>query len=148
MFEKLSQQWFVDSLLKVEANNLNYIKTHQAEMRSVCYKSLTETVQASGSARGSRGRGNRGRGFTFTSHSTSNMNNLNQEPPVGRPVVLPSTFQGSPRNMTERCRDAMAMFAALGAPDLFITFTCNPKWKEISENLLPHEKAHDRPDLT
>ena len=27
--------------------------------------------------------------------------------------------------------DAMAIVSALGKPDLFITFTCNPKWPEI-----------------
>ena len=27
--------------------------------------------------------------------------------------------------------DSMAIVSALGKPDLFITFTCNPKWPEI-----------------
>jgi hypothetical protein len=30
---------------------------------------------------------------------------------------------------------------------LFITFTCNPKWKEITEQLLPGQQAFNRPDL-
>jgi hypothetical protein len=34
-----------------------------------------------------------------------------------------------------------------GPPDLFITFTCNPKWPEISEALLQYQYANDRPDI-
>jgi len=34
-----------------------------------------------------------------------------------------------------------------GKPDLFITFTCNPKWREITDNLYPGQSATDRPDL-
>ena len=65
----------------------------------------------------------------------------------GRPVILPSSFEGSPRNMRERCADAMSIFAKYGPPDLFVTFTANPKWIEIIDNLLPGEQTCDRPDL-
>ena len=34
-----------------------------------------------------------------------------------------------------------------GKPDLFITKTCNPMWKEIQDELLDGQKAEDRPDL-
>ena len=34
-----------------------------------------------------------------------------------------------------------------GHPDLFITFTCNPKWNEIEKELLRGQTATDRPDL-
>ncbi len=32
-------------------------------------------------------------------------------------------------------------------PDLFITMTCNPQWREIQQNLLPGQDATNRPDL-
>ena len=32
-------------------------------------------------------------------------------------------------------------------PDLFITFTANPKWPEIVNELQPGELPHNRPDL-
>ena len=32
-------------------------------------------------------------------------------------------------------------------PDFFITFTCNPRWVEISRELREHETVQDRPDL-
>nr|GEU55000.1 hypothetical protein [Tanacetum cinerariifolium] len=41
--------------------------------------------------------------------------------------------------------DAMALCRTYGNPGLFITFTSNPKWPEISEMLayIPEQKAHD-----
>lgn len=33
-------------------------------------------------------------------------------------------------------------------PDLFITFTCNPKWQEILDELFEGQTLHDRHDLT
>src|SRR5688572_25525348 len=42
----------------------------------------------------------------------------------------------------------MAIVRYYGKPDLFITFTCNPKWSEIIKELLPHQTAANRPDLT
>ncbi|GBN55570.1 hypothetical protein AVEN_94499-1 [Araneus ventricosus] len=41
----------------------------------------------------------------------------------------------------------MQISSRYGAPDLFITFTANPKWPEITENLRPSEHTTDRPDL-
>ena len=66
---------------------------------------------------------------------------------VGHRVILPSYFPGSPRQMSERYHDAMAIVQYFHKPDLFITMTCNPKWPEIQENLKPGQDATDRPDL-
>jgi len=49
--------------------------------------------------------------------------------------------------MLQNYQDAMAIVAKFGKPDLFITMTCNPKWREIEENLLPGQQASDRPDI-
>ncbi|GBM09383.1 Retrovirus-related Pol polyprotein from transposon 412 [Araneus ventricosus] len=83
----LTQQWIVDSYLQVEANHLNFIRTHQQQLQTELYQGLAD-------------------------RNSSN---------------LPSSFEGSPRNMRERCADAISIFAKYGAPDLFITFTANPK---------------------
>lgn len=66
---------------------------------------------------------------------------------AGVPVILPSSFEGSPRNMKERLQDAMSIFGKYGPPDLFITFTANPNWHEIKTNLRSFEQACHRPDL-
>ncbi|XP_065321170.1 uncharacterized protein LOC135928643 [Gordionus sp. m RMFG-2023] len=73
--------------------------------------------------------------------------NDNTNLPLGRAVILPSSFQGSDRNMRERYHDAMAIVSKFGKPDLFITFTCNPNWREIKENLYKGQNPSDRPDL-
>ena len=41
----------------------------------------------------------------------------------------------------------MAIVRHFGQPTLFLTFTANPRWKEIGHELLPGQKAFDRPDL-
>ena len=66
---------------------------------------------------------------------------------VGSCVILPSSFSGGPRAMLQHFQDAMAMIGKFGKPDLFLTFTCNPKWSEITRNLNSGETPIDRPDL-
>ncbi|XP_044019515.1 uncharacterized protein LOC122859897 [Aphidius gifuensis] len=66
---------------------------------------------------------------------------------VGKMVILPSSFTGSPCNMLQYYQDAMAIVRKFGKPDLFITMTCSPNWREIKENLLPGQIASDRPDI-
>ena len=52
----------------------------------------------------------------------------------GRIIILPSTFNGSPRAMQQNYQDAMAIVSKFGKPNLFLTFTCNPKCQAITEN--------------
>ena len=117
---KLFQQWAVDSYLQVEANNLNFIRGNQAALRVEQYRGLMDHLNDVAALKGAA---------------------------VGRAVILPSSFQGSPRNMREKYHDAMAIVVRFGKPDLFITMTCNPNWPEIHDNLLPGQQACDRPDL-
>jgi len=49
--------------------------------------------------------------------------------------------------MLQNYQDAMAIVSKFDKPDLFITMTCNPKWREIEENLLPGQQSSDRPDI-
>ena len=41
----------------------------------------------------------------------------------------------------------MATVRHYGAPDLFITFSCNPKCEAITKSLLPGQSSDDRPDI-
>lgn len=61
--------------------------------------------------------------------------------------MLPSSFTGGPRYMHERTEDAMTYVRHYGRPDLFITFTCNPRWNDIQNVLLQSQKSHDRHDI-
>ena len=72
---------------------------------------------------------------------------LNQR--IGKIVILPSTrvILRSPRHMIQKYQDSMTIAYNCGQPDLFLTMTCNPNWREIQENLLPNQQACDRPDI-
>jgi hypothetical protein len=51
--------------------------------------------------------------------------------------------------MAQNYQDAMAICRSYGAPDLFVTFTCNPKWDEVADALRSEtgQKPADRPDI-
>ncbi|UYV74978.1 hypothetical protein LAZ67_12001956 [Cordylochernes scorpioides] len=117
---KLTQQFIVDAYVKMEANRLHYIKENQSKLRTEKYSGLMDHINA-----------------------RAENENLN----VGKAIILPSSFEGSPRNRQQRYQDAMSIVIKYGKPDLFVTMTCNPKWIEITENLEPWQKAEHRPDL-
>nr|CDJ85606.1 uncharacterized protein LOC100902978 [Haemonchus contortus] len=117
---KLYQQFLVDSYVKIEQNRLNYDRTHQRELRVDTYRGLADYVAGDTDIAG---------------------------PPGMRRIILPSSFPGSPRAMVQSYQDAMAIVAKYGMPDLFITFTCNPAWREIAEQLFPGQTASDRLDI-
>ena len=117
---RLFHQYIVDQYAKIEQERLNYCVFHQNELRADLYQGLKDAVSA-GDVSGAT---------------------------VGKKIILPSSFIGSPRNMHELYNDAMAIVRRYGKPDLFITFTCNPKWPEILDSLLSNQTPVDRPDLT
>ncbi|KAK6021322.1 hypothetical protein OSTOST_13005 [Ostertagia ostertagi] len=114
---KLFQQYIVDQYLRVEAQNLLFIRLNQTQLRAECYQGIVDALD---------------NGDTHT---------------IGRRIVLPATTIGSPRYMQQRFQDSMALVRKFGKPDLFITMTCNPKWPEITRLLFPHQKPQDRPDI-
>ena len=117
---RLFQQYLVDQYAKVEEGQcLNFIRYNQNSIRAEMYDGLADAVLR-GDSEGST---------------------------VGMKMVLPSTFVGGPRSMTQLYHDAMAIVRRYGKPDLFLTVTCNPKWPEITNELHPHQTAADRPDL-
>ncbi|CAN7004985.1 unnamed protein product, partial [Brassica rapa subsp. trilocularis] len=66
----------------------------------------------------------------------------------GEQFLLPATFTGGPRYMKNMYLDAMAICRHFGFPDLFITFTCNPKWPELTRFLQKRGlNSDDRPDI-
>nr|GEX58342.1 helicase [Tanacetum cinerariifolium] len=68
---------------------------------------------------------------------------------LGKRIVLPGTITGGPRYMMQNYQDAMAICRTYGNPDMFVTFTSNLKWQEISDMLayIPRQKPHDRPEV-
>ena len=60
---------------------------------------------------------------------------------IGKKIILPSSFTGGARYQHQLYQDAMAIVCHSGKPDLFITFTCNPHWEEITNALFEHQTA-------
>ena len=98
---KLTLQYFVDSYIKTEGNRLNFVRQNQSKLRVEKYTGLMDFLQTEARQQGLM---------------------------PGQPLILPSSFQGSPRNMLQNYQDAMAIVRKYGKPDFFITITCNPKW--------------------
>jgi hypothetical protein len=121
LFGRLFHQYIVDQYAKIELSRLNFLRFNQDNLRAHLYYGLIET---------------------FSNNDTNKT--LSD---IGKKVILPSTFVGSPRYMHQLYQDAMSVVRANGKPDLFITFTCNPHWAEIDECLKPFQKPSDRPDI-
>ena len=117
--QKLFQQFLVDAYVRHEANRLYFCRMNQGRLRVDMYKGLTDYVHTKAAESGLR---------------------------PGKVVVLPSSFIGSPRAMQQHYQDAMAIVTKYGKPDFFLTYTCNPKAREITENL-QGGRPEFRPDL-
>ena len=116
---RLLQQYIVDQYAKVEQGHVNYIYHNQRQLRAELHQELSDAV-AAGDTDGAS---------------------------IGRRVVLPASFTGCPQNMHQLYQDSMAIVWRYSKPDLFLTFTCNPKWEEIQNALFPNQVATDRPDI-
>ena len=66
---------------------------------------------------------------------------------VGQRIILPSSIYGSPRWYAQAYQDSIATVRKYGKPTIFITYSCNPKCKEIKKSLLPGQTSQDRPDI-
>lgn len=115
---QLFNQFIVDMYAKLESERLLYLRRNQKKLRADDYIHLRDAISTEG--------------------------NIND---IGQLVILPSTYTGSPRHMHEYAQDALTYVRNYGRPDLFITFTCNPKWHEIENLLRNGETASDRHDL-
>jgi hypothetical protein len=69
----------------------------------------------------------------------------NENNPSGKKVVLPSSFIGSPRAMSQLYQEAMAICRVFGALSLFITMTANPNWPEVRDVIPDGDNAADHP---
>ncbi|RIA05770.1 hypothetical protein BRARA_K01203 [Brassica rapa] len=117
---RLFQQFVVDAYTTIESNRLRYLRTHQTTLRSDSYDSIKQSENA------------------------GRIDMAEQ----GSSFLLPATFTGGPRYMKNLYLDAMTICKHFGFPDLFITFTCNPKWPEITRHLKSRKlKAEDRSDI-
>ena len=117
-FRELFHQYVVDMYAKIEEERLLYYRLNETKLRVESYEHLKDAVENDGVA------------------------------DIGRLFILPSSFTGGPRYMHERIQDLMAYVRKYGSPDLFITFTCNPTWEEITSNLIGGQKSNHRHDIS
>ncbi|XP_026471532.1 uncharacterized protein LOC113375801 [Ctenocephalides felis] len=120
---QLFHQFMVDMYVKIESERLRFIKFNQAKLRAEEYIHLRDAV-------------------------LGNVDAMNDISHIDTAYILSSSYIGSPRHMQEYIQDGMAYVRAYGRPDLFITFTCNPKWDEIKKLLMPGQTTMDRHDIT
>ena len=90
--QKLYLQWLVDMYVRVEGTRLEFIRKQQSQLRADLYLNITDYV-------------NRRAG--------------EENVQIGRQVILPSSFIGSPQNMKQNYLDSMAIVQKLGKPSLY-----------------------------
>ncbi|XP_074371907.1 uncharacterized protein LOC141712757 isoform X3 [Apium graveolens] len=118
---RLFLQFIVDAWCSVEHGRLIWVRRHQSLIRSELYNNIVDSMR---------------RGDVDATD-------------LGKRVVLPSSFTGGYRYMQQNFQDSLALCKEFGHPDLFITFTCNPKWAEI-QHAVHASGSHDasvRPDI-
>ncbi|GJV20253.1 helicase [Tanacetum coccineum] len=114
--ERLFQQYLVDVFTAIEEQRLKWTRNNQDTLRVDLYHNVYDAIT---------------RGDTNAAG-------------LGKRIVLLGTFTGGPRYMMQNYQDAMAICRIYGNLDLFIAFTSNPKWPEISEMLtyIPGQIPH------
>ncbi|KAL6576036.1 hypothetical protein OROHE_000507 [Orobanche hederae] len=117
---RLFQQFLVDSYIMMESQRLKWLRHNQPKLKVDSYKNLTHAIDE---------------GLLDTSQK-------------GQLTILPSTFTGGRRWFDQMFQDSMAICKWTGYPCLFITYTCNPKWPEITRYVESRGlRPEDRPDI-
>jgi hypothetical protein len=118
-FRRLFQQYVVDAWAICDQTKLSWLRQHQNNLRADLYQGVADALS---------------HGDTDPAH-------------IGRRIILPSSYLGSDRFISQCYQNSMAIVRRFGHPTYFITFTANPNWPEITAELLPGQTTLDRPDL-
>ena len=87
---KLTMQYICDCWIRVETSRLNFVRGNQKQNRADLYTGLTDQLSRKSIEDGAI---------------------------LGKCVVLPSTFEGSPRQMYQAYQDAMCLVQRFGRAD-------------------------------
>ena len=118
---RLFQQYLVDGWACVDQEELNWISGHQNEIRADVYSGLADVL------------------ITADAQETYYLDDVLP----GHRIILPSSYTGGARFMHKLFQDLMAIVQYFSRPTLFITFTANPRWKEITDELDEGQNAAD-----
>ena len=104
MCGRLTQEYVVDGWASAEQDKLNWVRTHQQQLRADLYSGVVDAMQQGELQLGD----------------------------IGQHIILPATFTGSLCSMFQLFQDSMAITRRFGHPTYFITMTANPNWPEIN----------------
>ncbi|KAA6372324.1 MAG: putative ATP-dependent DNA helicase PIF1, partial [Streblomastix strix] len=116
---KLFQEYILYAAISIISARLNWVQTHQKQLRVESYKGLRDYVDT----------------------IAQKENCLS-----GDKIILPASFEGGERSLSEHYHDSMTIMNFKGMADLFVTFTTNIHWKEITD-LIGKIDPSDRPDI-
>ncbi|RNA02177.1 ATP-dependent Helicase, partial [Brachionus plicatilis] len=105
---KLFQENIVSAWMKIKKNNLQFLRTHQNQLRILDYQRVLERIRQP---------------------------DFNRNEPIGRAFILPSSFEGSDQSMKQHYYDALEIAGHFGRADYFVTFASNPQWPELKRTL-------------
>ena len=108
----------MDQYCKVESQRLQYVSQNQSTLHTNLY-----SVVADATEKGDRDASS-----------------------VGKRVILPSSFCGSPRALHAALQNGIAICSKQGKADLFITMTASPNWPEVGAALPPGQRPNDPPN--
>jgi len=118
-YGRLSKQAIVDARAMEDEDRLMFIARNQDKLRAEYLQGIFDAVE-------------------------KGLSDANQ---IGKRTLLPSSHTGSRRYVIQNYHDGIAICRVYGPPDLFITFTCNSKWPEITATILEGQHPNDRPDI-
>jgi hypothetical protein len=101
-YGRLSDQSCVDLYSTIEASRLKWIADHQKELRCESVQGIADAIHKE----------------------------LINADSVGCKVVVPASFTASRRYFVMNYQDTMAICRVYGPSYLFVTFTCNTKWRD------------------
>uniref|UniRef100_A0A0D3DJU4 Helitron helicase-like domain-containing protein n=1 Tax=Brassica oleracea var. oleracea TaxID=109376 RepID=A0A0D3DJU4_BRAOL len=104
---RVLHQYVVDFYTAIEEDRLRWARNNQDVLRAELYSNVLDAVS---------------KGDTDAKI-------------IGQRFILPPSFTGGPRYLVEKYHDALAICREYGNPNLFITMTANPNWREIKEHL-------------
>ena len=116
--DRLLHEYVTDQYCKIESEKLNYLETHQSELRSEVLQGLADALD--------------------------NDVDVHQ---VGKAVRLPASFVGGGRYMYSHYQDALSIVRVFGCFTFFITITCHAGHTDIVSNIFPGQSAANRPDV-
>ncbi|XP_074323708.1 uncharacterized protein LOC141660618 [Apium graveolens] len=118
---RLWQQYVVDAFTAIEQYILGWIRDHQTTIRSDLCHNIRDAMQ-----KGDRNPSN-----------------------IGKAIILPASFTGNKRYMTQYFKDSLVICQTLRHPSLFLTMTTNTKWPKIQRMLkhMPGVDVADAPDV-